>query len=81
MPTPTKQTRVREASDEQAISIARRGLSCGYFFVEQFSLFTWSTKERPTGQWNCCSSHMTLEAAEAAKAKLDRKLARQGLTD
>lgn len=72
----TNVTRVSQATKEQLIARARRNCNLGSFFVERFWQSQWSND--PTrGYFNIVSSHVTLEAAEKALAKLNRKIAKE----
>jgi len=63
------ETRVRLATPEESIARARRCGSAGQWLVERLY-------QGFKPMWNEISAHLTEEAADAAKAKLDRKIAK-----
>lgn len=69
----SNETRVRCATDEEAISRTRRSGSCGNWLVERFWVLTGSKNN--SGYFNLISSHLSEEAALRAQKRLDKKIA------
>ncbi len=76
MATLTNITRVVEADQEAAAGRAYRSNNLGMFLVERWQIATWAKGDVTKGQWNLISSHVSMEEAQKAKAKLDKKLSR-----
>ena len=73
----TKETRVHVATGEESIARACRSLSVGQFMVQRFWNVSWANGDVTRGYFNTVSSHHSLEAAEKALKKLNRKIAKE----
>lgn len=76
MATLTNVTRAVKASDAEILGMAHRNTNLGTFLVQRWQIATWAKGDPTKGQWNTISGHLSMEAAEKAKARLDKKLSR-----
>lgn len=73
----TPNTRIRLADEDEIIARARRRGSVGAWIVERQGGWSWKTQAGHTSAWQELSSHHSETEALKAKARLDRKIAKE----